>query len=91
MNLRRLARNRPCQIRLPGTCNGNSETTVLCHFRLAGISGMGLKPPDLIASWGCSACHSRVDRDKSPEVQLAFAHAVFRTQAILLREGKILA
>lgn len=88
MNLRKLARNRPCQVRLPG-CNGDPATTVLAHYRLAGISGMGIKPPDLIAAWACSECHRRVDTDKSADVQLAFAHGVFRTQDVLIREGKI--
>lgn len=85
-NLRKAARGRPCQIRLPG-CDGGGETTVLAHFRLIGISGMGVKPPDLLGSWACASCHAKVDSDKSAEVQLAFAHGVFRTQNILLREG----
>lgn len=86
----KLARGRECQVRLPG-CLFTSETVVLGHFRLAGISGMSIKPPSLIGSWVCAHCHSIVDRDKSAEVQLAFAHGVFRAQAVLLREGKILA
>jgi hypothetical protein len=43
MNLRKAARGRGCMIRLPGICNHNSETTVLAHVRLAGVSGMGIK------------------------------------------------
>lgn len=88
MNLRHEAQGRDCQVRLP-CCNGNPDTVVLAHFRLMGISGMGFKPPDEIASWTCSACHLAVDTDKSAEVQLAFAHGVFRTQAQLLRESKL--
>lgn len=84
-NLRAEARGRGCQIRLD-CCNANSETVVLAHFRLSGISGMGYKGPDLIAAWACSECHKRVDTDKSPEVQLAFAHGVFRTQNQLIKE-----
>lgn len=86
-NLRKLAKGKPCMVRIPGVCNGNPETTVLAHYRLAGISGMGLKPPDLIGAWCCSSCHYVVDGDKVSEVQLAFAHGVFRTQAALLKEG----
>jgi hypothetical protein len=85
--LTRYARGRDCQIRLPGICNGDSATVVLAHYRLPGISGMGIKPPSLIGAWACFACHSVVDRDKSDAVQLAFAHGVFRTQYQLLREG----
>jgi hypothetical protein len=87
--LTRYARGRDCQIRLPGICNGDSATVVLAHYRLPGISGMGIKPPSLIGAWACFACHSVVDRDKSDAVQLAFAHGVFRTQYQLLREGLI--
>ena len=86
MNLRKAARGRQCQVRLP-VCNGDPETVVLAHFRLAGISGMGLKPPDAIASFRCAACHSYVDTHKDDATQLAFAHGVFRTPAALMREG----
>lgn len=78
MNLRKLARGQACQIRLPG-CNSNPETTVLAHFRLSGISGMGLKPPDWLGAWACSWCHSYVDGHKDAETQLDFAKGVFRT------------
>jgi len=39
-NLRKEARGRNCQVRLPGICNGNPETTVLAHYRMAGLNGM---------------------------------------------------
>lgn len=84
--LRAEAAERECQIWLGGC---TTYPAVLCHFRLQGISGMGIKPPDLLGAWGCSACHTQVDTDKSPEVQLQFAKGVFRTQMQLLREGKI--
>lgn len=50
MNLRKQARGRGCQVRIPHVCNFNSETTVLAHYRLAGISGMGMKSPDAIGA-----------------------------------------
>lgn len=87
MNLRKLARGKECTIRLPGICNGNAETTVLAHFRLTGISGIGMKSPDLIGAWACSDCHRYVDTHK--EAALDFAHAVFRTQAALLKAGAV--
>ena len=52
MNLRKEAKGRECMIRLPGVCCGNTETTVLCHFRMVGISGAGLKSPDLLRRVG---------------------------------------
>jgi len=84
--LTKLARGQNCQIRLE-CCNHNPETTVLCHFRLIGISGMGIKPPSLLGAWGCSACHSYVDTHKDAETQLSFAKGVLRTIAALIEDG----
>ena len=61
MDLRKLARGKDCMVRLPNICNHNPETTVLAHVRLVGISGMGMKSPDLIGAWSCSSCHDRID------------------------------
>ena len=88
-NLRRMAQGRDCQARLTGICNGNVETTILAHFRLTGLSGIGHKSPDLIAGWLCSACHAWVDTHKDCQTQLDFCKAVFRTQAALIKEGLI--
>ena len=87
--LRILAEGRDCEARLTGICNGNRETTVLAHFRLSGISGMGFKSPDIIAAWLCSACHVYVDTHKDCQTQLDFAKAVFRTQAKLIEEKEV--
>ena len=92
--LRKEARDRECQVRLPGTCNFDNSTTVLAHYRLSGISGMGYKSPDLIGAWCCSNCHSALDTPKGDQInqaldKLAHAEGVFRTIAILLDEGKI--
>lgn len=86
MNLRREAIDRQCQIRLDGC---NTEPCCLCHFRMIGISGMGMKSPDWLGAWGCHSCHSKVDTDKSLETQLDFAKAVFRTLNTLIKEGKL--
>lgn len=88
MNLRREAIGRECQIRLDGCTTG---PCCLCHWRQTGISGMGMKSPDQIGAWGCAYCHDQVDRvgRGDAEIQLAFARGVFRTQAILIREGKL--
>jgi hypothetical protein len=88
-NLRNQAKGRKCQIRIVGICTDNSETVVLCHFRVLGVSGIGLKSPDLIGAWGCAACHRWVDTHKDPETQLSFAHGCFRTQALLIKEGLV--
>lgn len=88
-SLRKLAKGRECQVRLIGVCNGNSETTVLAHFRLLNVSGMGIKPPDLLGAWACSTCHTYVDSHKDHNTQLAFALGVLRTQAALIKEGHL--
>jgi hypothetical protein len=96
--LSELARGEPCQIRLPGICNHNVETTVLCHVRLIGVSAMSLKAPDILAAWGCSACHEACDRgppaDADTETLLvyerrraALLEGMARTQYQLMRRG----
>lgn len=91
-NLRRLARGRPCLVRLQG-CNGGGDTTVLAHYRLAGYSGTGLKPPDVMGAWCCSQCHDLVDSRvvianlTRADVRLAHAEGVMRTMVELEREG----
>jgi len=91
VNLRDAARGRDCQIRIPGVCNFNAETTVLCH--LSG-GGMGAKRSDLAAAVGCSACHAAVDgavRTEHSKQELALWHleGVVRTIELWLREGLI--
>jgi hypothetical protein len=93
--LTKLARERDCQVRLPGICNHNPETTVLAHYRLAGTCGMGIKPHDLLGAWACSSCHDEIDRRSHrigpDEAALAHLEGVIRTQAILIKEGKVAA
>jgi hypothetical protein len=92
-DLRQEARGRPCQVRLPGICNGDDFSTVLAHVRLAGVTGMGQKAPDLLAAWCCAACHNEADRRtrelETDFVRLAFLEGVIRTQNLLYREGKV--
>lgn len=93
-NLRTIARGEECQVRLPGICTFNREQTVLAHFRLVGMSGMGVKNHDLFGAYACAACHAvcdgQVDSDLTREERmLALAEGTFRTQALLLRRGII--
>jgi hypothetical protein len=81
-------------IRLPGICNHNSETTVLAHVRLAGVSGMGIKADDLLGAWACSACHDAIDRRSHTDldrdaVRLAHLEGMVRTIAQLRKEGLV--
>lgn len=91
-DLRKLAKGQECLIRVPGYCNFNPETTVGCHYRLSGISGIGMKAPDLLMAFGCSSCHAVVDgQQKSSwsrqELLIMLAEGVFRTQAWLVQKG----
>ena len=95
-NLRTEAKGRECQIRCPNICNGNSETVVLAHLNNKSVvgGGMGKKPHDLFGAWACSDCHALVDGRtagpiKGTEWEVMFHEGVFRTQKILLDEGKI--
>jgi hypothetical protein len=81
-------------VRLPGVCNHNSETVVLCHYRLAGVSGMSMKSPDIIGAWACSACHDAIDRRDHTDlerdfVRLAHLDGMVRTIAQLVKEGLV--
>jgi len=92
--LRKEAKNRPCMVRVPEICTSGGEDTVLAHYRMAGASGVGMKPPDILGAWCCHACHDAVDgrntkgRDRE---WLRFLHAegVLRTLVQLQSEGKI--
>lgn len=90
ISLRKLAQGKQCMIRLPG-CNGNPQTTVLAHYRLAGYVGMGQKADDFaFGAWSCSACHDLVDGRSKTEmtrdvVRLGHAEGCLRTQAELRR------
>jgi hypothetical protein len=81
-------------IRLPGICNHDPDTTVLAHVRLVGVSGMGMKSPDLLGAWACSACHDVVDRRVKTtidigEIRLAHLEGMVRTINQLIREEKV--
>jgi hypothetical protein len=80
-------------VRLTGICNHNSETVVLAHVRLPGVSGMSLKASDLIGAWACSACHDAIDRRAHTDldrdyVRLAHLEGMVRTINQLIREEK---
>lgn len=82
------ARGQPCQIRIPGVCNRDDSTVVLCHKPGAG---MGLKSHDIHAAFGCHACHDEVDR-RTRKVTREYAMACFfegmvRTQLIWITDG----
>jgi hypothetical protein len=58
--MRESARGEDCTLQIPGVCNGNPETTVLCHLPDES-KGMGRKSDDICAAYGCSDCHDAID------------------------------
>lgn len=81
-------------VRLPGICNGNDETTVLAHIRMAGITGVGQKAPDLLGAWCCSTCHDVLDRRVQTDFEREFLQSclyegMVRTQYALISEGVV--
>lgn len=93
-DLRKLARGKPCMVRLPG-CDGGGETTVLAHLRMSGYCGTSMKPDDLaFGAWCCARCHDAIDgRVKTTmthdELHSAHADGVLRTVAALRKIGAI--
>lgn len=95
--IRRAARGQGCTLRLPGVCNFDPDTTVLCHSNfLADGKGMGLKAPDTAAAFGCAACHDVLDgRRPRPDgfsrldLEGAFYAGMRRTHQLLARMGLI--
>lgn len=73
-DLRKLAEHQPCYLRLFPFCRPETGNVSLCHFRVGGIGGHSLKPPDICGAPGCSWCHAVIDgrtkQDLYTEVQL---------------------
>lgn len=93
--LRDYARGQECQVRLSGVCNFDPATTILAHLNMLGISGRGIKAPDLLACHACSECHRCIDSNGQTHglerdfVRLAFFEAMARTQYKLIKDGVI--
>jgi len=80
-------------IRIPGVCNWNPETTVLCH---QNGGGMGIKTDDSEGAFGCSNCHSAVDgvplikhNFTHDEIKLMFLEGAVRTRDYWRKIGLI--
>lgn len=91
--LRDSARSQCCTLQVPGICNGNPETTVLCHLP-SSTHGMGYKSDDYWAVFGCSDCHDvldgRVPYDwKAGEKDEILLQVIHDTQKVWINEGLI--
>lgn len=60
---RRNAKGQPCTLQLPGCYPGpDNEQVQLCHLRMFGGGGEGIKPHDSEAVFGCRHCHDLLDQ-----------------------------
>ena len=97
---RKSAKGQDCTLCLPG-CRNDTETVVLCHLRMFGGGGMGCKPPDSEAVYGCDHCHSLIDGRTRliPELSrlmtwetvaraLIRTHRIMRAKGILVMKGE---
>lgn len=89
--IRKSAKGEQCLIRIPGHCNYDPATVVLCHI---GGAGLALKSPDMHGAYGCSDCHNVIDgrvptKHSKTDVKLWFFEGIFRTQLELLKKGLI--
>lgn len=88
--IRQSAKGQSCQVRVPGVCNGNPETTVLAHLN---GGGMGAKASDIHGAYCCSDCHTFLDGGYAnanctrAERDLYHLEGVIRTQRILMGQG----
>lgn len=89
--LRNSAKGQPCSFQIPGVCNHNAETTVLCHAP-SEVKGMGNKAHDFHAAFGCSACHETLDQHRLEKWEEYFfwLRGIQRTQAYWQSKGLLM-
>ena len=63
-----MAKGMPCLLRVPGVCQGGTETTVAAHSNLSIHGKAGArKADDQYSVWGCMACHiGWLDQGRAP-------------------------
>jgi hypothetical protein len=91
--IRASAKGETCTFKLPGICNFNPETVVLCHAPHPD-KGMGIKGPDTWAAYGCSSCHDAMEgRNGKPYMKgdirahVIWYEAIRETQRRLIAKG----
>lgn len=66
--LRKAAAEAHCFLNIAGVCNSyqDGDGAVLCHIRLPGDCGVGMKPDDTCSTFGCAPCHRVFDANGCP-------------------------
>lgn len=69
-----LARGMPCLLRVPGVCQGGTETTVAAHSNWAIHGKAGArKADDQYSAWSCMACHGWLDQGRARHAEKVVA------------------
>lgn len=89
------AKDKECQVQIPGICNGNSKTVVWAHANsLQFGKGIGMKTHDLLGAYACQRCHDAYDRRIRTQhdrefVEKCFMEGHMKSLKILIEEGLI--
>ena len=88
--LRASAAGQVCTFAIPGICNYDPATTVLCHAPSV-TKGMGTKGPDHHAAFGCYACHTALDEHRVPaeDALRYWLRGIERTHVVWVSKGLI--
>lgn len=93
---RTAARGQSCAIMLPHRLGHDESTVVLCHLPGFEGGGMGTKPSDAEAVFGCTVCHDIIDgrrkwkRPSGLNMEKHLLRALIHTQRILRQLGAII-
>lgn len=65
-----MAKGQRCLLQVPGTCSGDTATTVACHsnWSVHGKAG-ARKADDQWSVWGCVRCHMWLDQGPAPAAE----------------------
>lgn len=66
-DLRMLAEQQPCYLRLSNVCRVEPRNVVLAHIRRGGTAGGAQKPADINGVPACYHCHAVYDGKKQDE------------------------
>lgn len=80
------AKGMDCEVRIPGICNFDTETTVFAHLNGAGG---GMKHADIHGAYACSSCHDVLDR-RVPSQYSALERNVMHYDGMLRTQVKMI-
>lgn len=85
----RSAKGQDCQVRIPGVCNWDPDTTVFAHLN---GGGMGKKQYDIHGAYCCSDCHDVIDGRKPCRTEKIYIEkwhleGMVRTQQLMIEQG----